>query len=61
MRQISMKRGMLAVLTVLCVLLLCRICTESSDAAAKYERGELGSPEERTEIGGKYFLNHWHR
>ncbi|MBR4861586.1 MAG: hypothetical protein IKU09_05230 [Firmicutes bacterium] len=57
MRQISMKRGMLAVLTVLCVLLLCMICTESADAAAKYERGELGSVEERTEIGGKYFYS----
>ena len=57
MKEMLIKRVMMAVLAVLGVLLLCMIFAEPADAAAKYERGELGYTEERTEIGGKYFYS----
>lgn len=57
MKQTSIKNVLMMTAAVLAVLLVCLVFAEPADAAAKYERGELGSPDERTEIGGKYFYS----
>lgn len=57
MNEMCAKLAKVTIAAILSILLLCIACTEPVDAVTKYNRGEPGSLEKRTEIGGKYFYS----